>query len=319
MRPHEIERWALDIIDRVRSNRPIEDFRVELKSQWPKDPRKAARRIAGHANAARGEPILWLIGVDEENGLVKGESYIEFASWYNSVKAAFDEIAPEPISFNIPVNGVTVVALFFETDRAPFVIKAADGGAIQREVPWREATGVQSASRSQLIKMLSPRQKLPNIEVVGSILNALPSYSHESRLFLRWEICVALFITQPQEQETVILSHRSSCFIEIYKNVIITLIPEEIAFKECGWKNVSATQTGVSIKGSGMFEVRSSIASRPTEDRDDIFKRNAKLTLVFRPVNSEFSLPIAIEMTTYSVDKQKGVWRSGNHTFLNLN
>ncbi|HKA22780.1 MAG TPA: hypothetical protein VKN18_31200, partial [Blastocatellia bacterium] len=139
MRIHEIEYWALNVLDRIKRHQPIEDSRVELKATWP-DPKKAARRIAGHANAARGEPILWLIGVDEGAGTVPGIEFIEFASWYDTVKSAFDELAPEPVSINIPSDGVTIAGLYFETDRAPFVVKNSEGGTIQREVPWREAT-----------------------------------------------------------------------------------------------------------------------------------------------------------------------------------
>ena len=65
MRSHEIESWAYDIIERVQKHQPIEDSRVELKSEWI-DATKAARQIAGHANASHGEPILWLIGIDEK-------------------------------------------------------------------------------------------------------------------------------------------------------------------------------------------------------------------------------------------------------------
>lgn len=46
MRNHEIENWALSIVDRVLAGQPIEDVRVELKSTWI-DAKKAARRIAG--------------------------------------------------------------------------------------------------------------------------------------------------------------------------------------------------------------------------------------------------------------------------------
>jgi hypothetical protein len=67
MQSHQIEAWALNAIDRVRSGQPNDDARVELEAGWPDDPKKAARRIAGHANAARGTPILWMIGVDEVN------------------------------------------------------------------------------------------------------------------------------------------------------------------------------------------------------------------------------------------------------------
>ena len=111
MRAHEIENWALNIIHRIQCGQPTEDSRVELKRDWPDDPWKAARRIAGHANAARGEAILWLIGADEASGAVPGVNYSEFSRWFGPVSAAFDELAPSPLSLNVPFSGVTVVAL----------------------------------------------------------------------------------------------------------------------------------------------------------------------------------------------------------------
>jgi len=88
MRAHEIENWVLRIIEQVESGQPNEDYRVELKAKWL-DAKKAARRIAGHANAAHGEPILWLIGVDEEEGVV-GANNEELANWSAQVRAEFD-------------------------------------------------------------------------------------------------------------------------------------------------------------------------------------------------------------------------------------
>ena len=121
MRLIQIEAWTLAIIDRVNSKSPIEVFRVELKSEWPQ-PQKAARQIAGHANAARGESILWLIGVDEDKG-VTGATHEELANWFVSIQAEFDGIAPSMIDINIPIDGKTIVALYFETDQAPYVVK----------------------------------------------------------------------------------------------------------------------------------------------------------------------------------------------------
>lgn len=66
MNSRQIESWALRVIDCVKNGQPNEDFLVELKTEWI-DTKKAARIIAGHANAARGENILWLIGVNEKN------------------------------------------------------------------------------------------------------------------------------------------------------------------------------------------------------------------------------------------------------------
>ena len=57
MRPRsqEIEYRVRRIVEAVERGEPIEDDLVELKSEWLRDHHKAARRIAGHANAARGE------------------------------------------------------------------------------------------------------------------------------------------------------------------------------------------------------------------------------------------------------------------------
>ncbi len=64
MRPADLEAWVLQLIELLDRGARVEDARVELKADWP-EPARAARRIAGHANAAHGDPILWVIGVDE--------------------------------------------------------------------------------------------------------------------------------------------------------------------------------------------------------------------------------------------------------------
>lgn len=169
MNSRQIESWALRVIDCVKKGQPNEDFLVELKRDWI-DQEKAARRIAGHANAARGENILWLIGVDENQGVI-GVNITDLASWYSTVESCFNELAPRMIPLNIPVDGKTVVALFFETDRAPFVVKnpvygSKGAGAVELEVPWRENTSIRSARCSDLIRLLAPLERLPEIEII---------------------------------------------------------------------------------------------------------------------------------------------------------
>lgn len=180
MNSRQIESWALRVIDSVKNDQPNEDFLVELKREWIHGA-KAARRIAGHANAARGENILWLIGIDEKLGkqCVIGASANDLASWYPTVEACFDELAPRMIPLNIPIDGLTVVALLFETDRSPFVIKNAaygsqGGGSVELEVPWRENTSVRSARRSEIIRLLSPLETLPEIELRDIKLRLYP-------------------------------------------------------------------------------------------------------------------------------------------------
>src|SRR6266536_6298213 len=90
MLSQHIEGRVLNLVERVLNGARIEDFRVECKGVWP-PAAKAARQIAGHANAARGEPILWIIGLDEQGQQVKSASDVELADWWAQVTAAYDE------------------------------------------------------------------------------------------------------------------------------------------------------------------------------------------------------------------------------------
>ena len=65
-------------------------------------PALAARKIAGHANAARGEPILWIIGLDEDDHQVTGASDVELADWWAQATAA---LSPDVVSARPPEVG----------------------------------------------------------------------------------------------------------------------------------------------------------------------------------------------------------------------
>lgn len=173
MRASEIESWALKVLDSLKRGEPLEDIRVELKTTFG-EPTKIARRLAGHANAARGEEVLWLFGVDEKVG-VKGVVFQEFAAWWSKVSSHFESLAPEVVEINVPYEGATVVALLVLTDRVPFVVKNPSfglnrGESVEYEVPWREMTSVRSAKRSDLLRLLVPLQKLPSVEVISATL-----------------------------------------------------------------------------------------------------------------------------------------------------
>ena len=171
MRAAEIESWTLDVVDHVKAHLRVEDSRVECKAAWI-DPVQAARRIAGHANAARGEGILWVMGLDEKRGLVVGVTLTEFSAWWAKVESQFDEgMAPAVQDVAVHVDKRKAVdALYMETDRAPFVIRNPGHGTVKGmpkfEVPWREGTAVRSASRAEILRLLVPRMRQPEIEVL---------------------------------------------------------------------------------------------------------------------------------------------------------
>lgn len=201
MRTHEIESWALSIIDRVNAGQPIEDQRVELKSGWI-SPYKAARQIAALANSLRGEPGLWLIGVNEERG-VEGVNFVDLASWLPQVESMFDGLAPDPTPVNVPVGGETVVALLFNTERAPFVVKVE--GKSFLEVPWRGSTQTRSARREELLRILSPLQRLPDFDVFGAAVEMERPDDGKSEV---WKAALKVFANTRDDNRVVIPFHR---------------------------------------------------------------------------------------------------------------
>ena len=173
MKPIEIEAWALRILELVRMGAAVEDSLVELKAEWP-DPKKAARQIAGHSNAARGAEILWLVGANEKLG-VKGANYSELSSWYPRVEAEFDGVAPALDHVNVPVGSTAVAALCFNTQRAPYVVRnptfnTEAGGPVSLEVPWREGTRTRTARRVDLIRLLVPIRSKPSLDPLEGTL-----------------------------------------------------------------------------------------------------------------------------------------------------
>jgi hypothetical protein len=212
MRHAEIEYWALGVIGTIEAGGRVEDARVELKARFL-DPVKAARRIAGHANAARGDEVLWILGVDEQMGVV-GVNPDDLAGWWQQVASHFD--GPVPISTPVEVhrNSVIVLALLLETTAAPYVVKnpafgTKEGGPVQREVPWREMTAVRSAEHGDLIRLLVPRLRLPTIEVIDARLVG-QRHDPDSRRVVsdfgkdfKWSATLTLYVV-PQTRELLV-------------------------------------------------------------------------------------------------------------------
>ena len=169
MRTIEVEQWALKVIEAVIAGQPSEDERVEMKAVWLPDDQDFARRLAGHANSARGAPILWLFGVDERGRAVPGVQTRDAAAWWPQIESHFDGAAPQPLFVNVRHQNAVVVALFVETDRAPFVVKNPQFGTagvkVAREVPWRTNTAIRTATREDLIRLLVPAVKIPILEI----------------------------------------------------------------------------------------------------------------------------------------------------------
>jgi hypothetical protein len=221
MKPAEIERWALTVLDLLKGGQSIEDSRVELKRNFG-DPDSIARRIAGHANAARGDHLLWLFGVDEKTHTIIGVNGRNFADWWNQIKARFKSLPPEVLECNVPCNGLSVLALLIYTDRVPLLVKnpsygKTGGGSVEFEVPWREMTGVRTARREDILRILLPMTLLPDVEILSGSLRCRgkefdagaghilpPSLGKECD----WELSLELYFVPRGQTPIIIPAHK---------------------------------------------------------------------------------------------------------------
>ena len=302
MRKTDIEYWALDIAERVAKRQPVEDSRVEVKSEWI-EPVKAARRIAGHANAARGEPILWIFGLDEQQGAT-GIDQNAFSSWYSTVVSQFDGTAPESTSIAVPYRGLTLLALLFETDRAPFVVKNPSGGLVQFEVPWRDGTAIRSAGRAELIQLLVPLQRLPVLQLLAGLLRV---YLVRAEDPWQWHASLQLYVASLVHGTVVIPFHQCSATLQVGHHlpetplVDLALRPPPLHFGLGGRLitadtprpqpdslTIDGTRTELIVQGPGKFELDASVATQSLAQ--DLAGTEAVVRATLRPVESDLAI-----------------------------
>jgi hypothetical protein len=308
MKPSEIESWAHLIIDRVQAGQPIEDVRVELKSQWPDDAYKTARQIAGHANAAHGEPILWLIGIDERNRQIAGADYRELANWWPKIQSLFSELPPDMIHLNVPYDGKTVVALLFETERRPFVVKVPGGGPIEVEVPWRDGNGTRSAKRRELITILTAASKNPTVEVLKAqlCLSVKAPGHYEGLHQLRFDVYVV-----PRGSERVVIPyHKCEAALRYpysetpfkFRSVCFTPIEHGPS------PMITCARTEVIIDGPGMVIITACPPDIETIGRI-VNSPTVQVELNLWPVLSEVPVPVIANLTEQAAQSQSRVFR----------
>mgnify|MGYP001078326649 CR=1 FL=1 len=307
MRRNDIENWALDIIERVLSQQPVEDSRVELKSEWPNEPHKAARRIAGHANAARGEPILWLIGLDEKDARVTGANYTEISNWKQSIEACFNELAPTLTHLNVPYESKTVVALLWETDRRPFLVKNPEGGPISLEVPWRDAASTRTATRMDLLRLLYPVSKIPSFEIIKGYLKiSTGEQDGMGGIFCRGGFSLDVYIVPGNTERVVIPYHKCEAKVKFISSELsfnlgniwfqssYEYIP--IPFSSKPSHTIICTGTEAVINGPGMATITTSNPSISSENKDQVHGDiNVMITIL--PIGADTPINIIKRMS----------------------
>jgi hypothetical protein len=213
MTPSQLEHWVLRIFDQVRAGQVLEDSRVELKRSWI-SPSAAARRIAAHANASRGDPVLWIVGLDERTGIIS-ERREDLSTWWPQVEAEFEGGAPGLFDLWVHLENGGVTALLFDTARAPYVVRnpmrnQPGAGPFEFEVPWRDGARTRSARRSELLQMLVPLQTLPSVEVLSAGAVVMPD---DAGSFC-FQCNIQLYIVPRTSESLVIPFHRCEARLE---------------------------------------------------------------------------------------------------------
>lgn len=132
--PAQVEARVLELVDAVRRGERIEDDLVECKREWPGVEK--ARQLAGSANSAHDSPLLIIVGVDEDAGVVVPVDDTDPADWWSRISARFDQDTPPMLERHLRIHvgeGQAVVALLFSTDRAPYLVKVDGGGSPERD------------------------------------------------------------------------------------------------------------------------------------------------------------------------------------------
>lgn len=319
MKLAEIEIWAHSIIDRVQQQQPVEDSRVELKAEWTDKYHQFARRLAGHANAAQGEPILWLIGVKEGVG-VTGADAVEFGSWWRQVSKHFDQLTPRPtevaVSVSIGAEQKTAVAILFETDRAPYVVInpnfSQSKGEIKYEVPWREGTSVRTADRADLLRVLIPQQKLPHLEVLWAELYARTNTDFDPGA-ITWQLEAHVFIEQT-EGRVSLPRHRCAGSIDMDSGWKIPLRDFALEIDESETRaNSVATNNVATFAAPGVLIISATqrVTTLPEANADWQRHESVEVELLMRPVGTANQAGIKFNLRRVKSSQEETSWRFG--------
>ncbi|WP_247046260.1 ATP-binding protein [Arthrobacter rhizosphaerae] len=165
MRAIDLEARVITAVDRIRDKQFVENDLIECKRSWPQENK--ARQLAGSLNRAGGDPVIYIIGIDDKTGGVHDVSDTDILDWWNQIVAKFEHTPPELIRhIDVQVGeGEHVVALAISSDRAPYVVKTGSANP-SLEVPMREGTGTRSARRDELLRLLIPTVRLPEVIVL---------------------------------------------------------------------------------------------------------------------------------------------------------
>lgn len=171
MRAIDLETRVLAAVERVRNGEKIESDLIECKRTWPGENK--ARQLAGSLNRAAGDPVIYVIGIDEKDGSIYDTSDTDILNWWNQIVGQFDQVPAEMVRhIDVPISATeSVVGIALSSDRAPYLVKTGSARP-SLEIPMREGTGTRTARRDEVMRMLAPALRVPTVTTLGSTFSA---------------------------------------------------------------------------------------------------------------------------------------------------
>lgn len=252
-----LQAQILEAIEQVlRGGRP-EDSRLELKSGEVSNIPRTARQLAAHANAARGEPLVWIVGLNERDRLVDGAQIGDFAEWISKIESWFNGSPPHVVLHRyVAHEGKDVLGIVFDTKAAPFVVKNPSFGIdkenVEFEVPWRYGTRAQSAKKSELLRLLVPLTELPECELVDCRMLTRSSTLKPRSLTLTLEANV--YIIARGGSKLIVPLHRCACRFRVAGDAEWIYLAEPRATTIGQSTTVTAGTAEAVINGAGMVQ-----------------------------------------------------------------
>lgn len=225
MNKPRLEQLAAEALERERRGERAEDDRVELKRELPDADAKTARHIAGLANAARGEEFVLAVDILAADGSTVPQTR-ELSAWWDQIASNFDGEPPSPEFWHSSEQ----LLIGFDTSAAPYVVKTRQtqraSGEPEYEVPWRRNNSTRTARRSDLVRLLVPQLRTPEVDVLRARLEL--DYMHPN-----WgaKLVTTLFLTPLTPQRVALPAHRARADFDTLADMPLHDEPAQVSFR----------------------------------------------------------------------------------------
>lgn len=319
-----IEYKALNLLDALGTSgqrlneaarKALADERAMLWAGLP-PAAKAARELAGQANTARGQTLLWLLrGKSKTKSKPAPIPRAELEAWLQELRQTFEGIPPQIEVLEVVSSaGEPVIAMHVETDRAPFVIYTTTarkpGAERATEVLWQEDGLSRPIRRAELVRMVTPLRDLPEFEI---LLGELSFYKNVNRMLdprtaYHWSLDATVYVAPKDEKRWILPMRRSGVVLECVTPAFASEASQVNLSADRESTAITETDSALLVHGVGQFYL---FASGSTSMEEPPLRAPMQLVFSLLPSGATNS---AVCSTTLAVvppkeDHQAGLWK----------